>query len=184
MLSLARRRAIRRLVLYGGPISASTCLPRNSTFTTPYAGTRTFFSLFKSKPATSSAPKAKENKPPILSQDDLYHPFSKSPIPAIRARGEAIQQLAPCPVCSSEHHAGHGHSREPPKNVAFECPDCGWPTHCSEEHWKADEEHQKYCARLREVNEDEHDLRSGRKMREFELPGMFHHRVGCMRRAS
>ncbi|KAF7793095.1 hypothetical protein EIP86_004202 [Pleurotus ostreatoroseus] len=55
--------------------------------------------------------------------------------------------------------------------MMFECPDCGWPTHCSEEHWKEDEEHRKYCGRLREVNEDEHDLRSGRRLREFELPG-------------
>lgn len=82
----------------------------------------------------------------------------------MRARGEAIQSLAPCPVCAPKPHAE-------PKNVAFECPDCGWPTHCTEEHWKADEEHQKYCSRLREVNEDEHDLRSGRRLREFELPG-------------
>jgi splicing suppressor protein 51 len=34
------------------------------------------------------------------------------------------------------------------------------------------EDHQEYCGRLREVNEDEHDIRSGRPMNEFEnLPG-------------
>jgi hypothetical protein len=35
-----------------------------------------------------------------------------------------------------------------------------------------DEEHHKHvCGVLREVNEDEHDLRSGRRMKEFEFPG-------------
>lgn len=110
----------------------------------------------------------------MLSQDDLFHPFSQSPFPALRARGEAIQKLAPCPVCAAEAkgaHGTHAHTHAQPKAVKFECPDCGWPTHCSEEHWRADTEHKKYCSRLREVNEDEHDLRSGRRMKEFELPG-------------
>ncbi len=35
----------------------------------------------------------------------------------------------------------------------------------------ADKEHYRYCGRLREVNEDDHDLRSGRKIKEFEMPG-------------
>jgi splicing suppressor protein 51 len=108
---------------------------------------------------------------PLLSQDDLFHPFSKSPFPAVRARGETIRCLAPCPVCADDHEV----DLEIPKRshtqpVTFECPDCGWPTHCSEEHWKQDTEHEKHCSRLREVNEDEHDLRSGRRLREFELP--------------
>lgn len=35
-----------------------------------------------------------------------------------------------------------------------------------------DKEHHKHvCGTLREVNEDEHDLRSGRRMKEFEFPG-------------
>ncbi|KAH9997252.1 hypothetical protein BJV77DRAFT_984189 [Russula vinacea] len=80
---------------------------------------------------------------PILSQDNLFHPFSVSPFPAIVARGEAIKSLAPCPVSQA-------------RAIAFECPDCGWPTHCT---------------RITGVNEDEHDLRSGRRLREFELPG-------------
>ena len=29
-------------------------------------------------------------------------------------------------------------------------------------------EHEEYCERLREVNEDDHDLRSGRQITEFE----------------
>lgn len=118
---------------------------------------------------------------PILSQDDLFHPFSKSPFPAIRARGEAIQKLAPCPTCLSEHQGTHAHTKAQPKTVKFECPECGWPTHCSEEHWKADKNHSIYCSKLREVNEDDHDLRSGRRLHEFELPGMWSF-MGLIRR--
>ena len=40
-----------------------------------------------------------------------------------------------------------------------------------------DEDHAKFCSRLREVNEDEHDLRSGRRMYEFELPGVYSARL-------
>jgi splicing suppressor protein 51 len=58
------------------------------------------------------------------------------------------------------------------KKVGFTCPDCGFPTHCSHSHWEEGREaHAEYCGRLREVNEDEHDLRSGRAIKEFELPG-------------
>ena len=127
--------------------------------------TRSFFGLFKRKAQPFPEPK------PLLSEDNLFHPFSKSPFPPIRARGEAIKELAPCPVCSSSHEHAHAHTKPQAEPVSFECPDCGWPTHCSEEHWAADPEHQKYCSRLREVNEDEHDLRSGRKLHEFDLPG-------------
>ncbi|CCL99340.1 uncharacterized protein FIBRA_01358 [Fibroporia radiculosa] len=116
----------------------------------PLNQSRTLFGWFKKPKATE-----KKDAVPLLTEDNLVHSFSQSPFPAIRARGEAIQKLAPCP----------------PRAVKFECPDCGWPTHCSEEHWRQDEEHKKYCGRLREVNEDEHDLRSGRRLREFELPG-------------
>lgn len=135
----------------------------------PFIPSRPIFSfLRRSSTPDASKPKAQA---PLLTEDNLFHPFSKSPFPAIQARGEAIKKLAPCPVCYSVSSAcGHDHS---PKAVKFECPDCGWPTHCSEEHWKEDEEHHKYCTRLREANEDEHDLRSGRRMKEFELPGMF-----------
>ncbi|KAI6150903.1 zinc-finger of mitochondrial splicing suppressor 51-domain-containing protein [Pisolithus tinctorius] len=121
---------------------------------------RSFLNIFRN-------PKPKSEPLPALSDNDLFHPFSKSPFPEVRARGEAIQSLALCSVCTSHpKHAG-----ELPSRVKFECPDCGWPSHCSEEHWQVDKEHKKYCSRLREVNEDEHDLRRGRKMREFQLPG-------------
>ncbi|KAK7449693.1 translational activator for mitochondrial COX1 [Stygiomarasmius scandens] len=117
----------------------------------------------------------KQNEPPepvpLLTEDNLVHPFSRSPFPQVRARGEVICSMAPCPVCAASHSHTHAHIQAQPKTVKFECPDCGWPTHCSEEHWKEDKEHEKYCSRLREANEDEHDLRSGRRMPEFELPG-------------
>lgn len=130
---------------------------------------RYFFSFFrKPKPAPT-----KPEPVPVLTQDNLFHPFSKSPFPMLQARGEAIKRIAPCPVCTTSHEEGIPQEHSEPQNVQFECPDCGWPTHCSEEHWREDEEHKKYCLRLREANEDEHDLRSGRRMVEFELPGTF-----------
>ncbi|KAG1819578.1 zinc-finger of mitochondrial splicing suppressor 51-domain-containing protein [Suillus subaureus] len=125
------------------------------------------FLIFSAGPSKS----AQEEPVPLLTEDNLLHPFSKSPFPAIRARGEAIQSLAKCPVCTSGHCSTHVHTKSQSPAVKFECPDCGFPTHCSQEHWIADQEHKKYCSRLREVNEDDHDLRSGRKFREFEMPG-------------
>jgi splicing suppressor protein 51 len=60
----------------------------------------------------------------------------------------------------------------PPAHVKFECPDCGIPVSCSEEHWADDyEAHLEICDSLREINEDDHDLRSGRFFPEFEYPG-------------
>ncbi|KAG8684401.1 translational activator for mitochondrial COX1, partial [Ceratobasidium sp. 423] len=123
----------------------------------PRPPARTLFGW--SKKPTQPNPGAK----PILTPDNLFHPLSESPIKSLQARAKAVKELAPCPVCL-EHH-------EQRRTVIYDCPDCGWPTHCSEFHWKQDTDHTQYCTRLREVNEDEHDIRSGRKMREFELPG-------------
>ena len=139
---------------------------QHPTHTVPLLRTRPLFNLFKKAP---SKPESK----PTLSQDNLFHPFSESPFPALVARGEAIKSLAPCPVCVSHLEHVHAHTEAHHRAVSFECPDCGWPTHCTEDHWRVDNEHAKYCSRLREVNEDEHDLRSGRRLREFELPGAF-----------
>ncbi|KIS68839.1 uncharacterized protein UMAG_02830 [Mycosarcoma maydis] len=125
------------------------------------------FSLFgggkKDKKKDAFALPPRTAKKPVLAQDNLFHPFSKSPIASIRARGERIRSLAPCPVSMSKYKVR--------RLVNFECPDCGWPTHYSEKEWAQDTEHGKYVARLREANEDEHDLRSGREMSEFKLPG-------------
>lgn len=172
-LSLAIQRSASILPRRNAYLAACRYQPRSGPQRIP---ARTFLSWFKkAKPSNADLPKAPE---PIISEDNLFHQFSKSPFPAIRARGEAIRKLAPCPVCATAHHHHdglhvHAYAQAQPKAVNFECPDCGWPTHCSEEHWKEDEEHRKYCGRLREVNEDEHDLRSGRRLTEFELPGAY-----------
>ena len=137
-----------------------------SRHTIPLLHSRLLFNFFKKAPS-------KPESTPVLSQDNLFHPFSASPFPALVARGEAIKSLVPCPVCASHHDHTHGHTKAQPRSIAFECPECGWPTHCTKEHWLADTNHARYCSRLREVNEDEHDLRSGRRLREFELPGAF-----------
>lgn len=124
---------------------------------------RTFLGLFgrKKKADSKDSPFQPQSKQ-ILAQDNLFHPLSKSPFPVLRARAERIKKLAPCPV----------HLRKGQRVlVNFECPDCGWPTHYSEKEWREDTEHGKYVGRLREANEDEHDLRSGREMTEFRLPG-------------
>ncbi|PKI84718.1 translational activator for mitochondrial COX1 [Malassezia vespertilionis] len=125
----------------------------------PRTQARSIFGLFTPK---SKKPEAPPPKAPVLAPDNLFHKLSESPIPALRARGERIRTLAPCPVSMAKYG-----ERRP---VHFECPDCGWPTHCSEEMWAQDTEHARYVPRLREANEDEHDLRSGRVMTEFALP--------------
>ncbi|KAF2085478.1 hypothetical protein K490DRAFT_75107 [Saccharata proteae CBS 121410] len=120
----------------------------------------------------------------LLKPNNLFHPFSKSPSPDIRRRAEFIKQHAYCP------HPSHRQTRLaadpsdpeakksvegalPPAHVRFECPDCGIPISCSEEHWADDyESHLEICDTLREINEDDHDLRSGRFFTEFEYPGM------------
>ncbi|KAF7359343.1 hypothetical protein MSAN_01276800 [Mycena sanguinolenta] len=132
-----------------------------------HSSRRHFFSFFRK-------PEAAPKKPGTSSGLDAGQPFSsvlQVPVPYAASTGEAIKRIAPCPVCTTSHEQGIPHEHPEPQNVQFECPDCGWPTHCSEEHWREDEEHKKYCLRLREANEDEHDLRSGRRMFEFELPG-------------
>ncbi|KAL2020249.1 hypothetical protein VTK56DRAFT_8573 [Thermocarpiscus australiensis] len=59
-----------------------------------------------------------------------------------------------------------------PAHVDFECPDCGIPVYCSKEHWADDyEAHLEICDTLRQINEDDHDLRSGRFFPEFEYAG-------------
>ncbi|KAJ2072581.1 translational activator for mitochondrial COX1, partial [Coemansia sp. S155-1] len=105
----------------------------------------------------------------VIKQDDLFHQLSKSPIKEMRQKGLLIQEHGCCPTCVHETSASTGQAatREP----MFECPDCGYPTHCSAEHWAADKSrHSEQCGYLRESNEDEHDLRSGRTLREFEFP--------------
>ncbi|KAF2743999.1 hypothetical protein M011DRAFT_521306 [Sporormia fimetaria CBS 119925] len=118
----------------------------------------------------------------VLKQDDLFHPLSESPIPEMRKRAAFIKQHAYCPHPSHQatrpaKHEGDLEARKsptegaPPAHVNFECPDCGIPVYCCEEHWADDyEQHLEVCDIMREANEDDHDLRSGRYFREFSMP--------------
>ncbi|KAA8900325.1 zinc-finger of mitochondrial splicing suppressor 51-domain-containing protein [Sphaerosporella brunnea] len=99
----------------------------------------------------------------LLRPNNLFHAWDKSPSSQIRERASRIKHHAYCP------HPEHKNS---PRHIKFTCPDCGIPTYCSEEHWADDyENHLLICDALRESNEDEHDLRSGRFFPEFEYPG-------------
>lgn len=126
---------------------------------------RTLFGLFGKK---DNAAKFKPQDEPVikLEQDNLFHPLSQSPFEAVREKGERIRKYSICPVSYEKHHES--------LPVKFECPGCGFPTHNSEARWEEGKaEHNEFCDRLREVNEDEHDLRSGRKVVEYEnLPGL------------
>lgn len=82
----------------------------------------------------------------------------------MRRRAAFIKQHAGCP-----HHSHQPGGTAAPAHVKFECPDCGIPVYCSEEHWADDyEAHLEICDTLRQINEDDHDLRSGRHFPEFE----------------
>ncbi|PWW71730.1 hypothetical protein C7212DRAFT_360493 [Tuber magnatum] len=101
----------------------------------------------------------------LLRPNNLFHPMDKSPSPSMRERAAKIKRTAYCP---------HPHHRvaDSPTHVKFTCPDCGIPTYCSEEHWAEDyHNHMLICDALKEANEDDHDLRSGRFFPEFEYPG-------------
>jgi splicing suppressor protein 51 len=144
----------------------------------------------KSEPMEYRTPGGLESTPvpetegrPLLLPNNLFHPFSSSPSPEIRQRAAFIKQNAYCP--HPDHHQTRlpmnpddpearksVHGALPPAHVSFECPDCGIPVSCSEEHWADDyEAHLEICDTLREINEDDHDLRSGRFFPEFEYPG-------------
>lgn len=108
-----------------------------------------------------------QSRPPILRPDDLFHSFTNSPIPEIRRRAAFIRQHGRCP------HPDHSPTGSgAPAHVDFECPDCGIPVYCSDQHWAEDyEAHLQICDTLRQINEDDHDLRSGRFFPEFEYAG-------------
>lgn len=130
----------------------------------------------------SASASASSHPAPILRPDDLFHSYTNSPIPEIRKRAAFMRQHGMCP------HPDHRPTRIPttaddaskapspgtqqPAHVDFECPDCGVPVYCSEEHWAEDyENHLQVCDTLRQINEDDHDLRSGRFFPEFEYAG-------------
>ncbi|KAJ5631730.1 uncharacterized protein N7484_011830 [Penicillium longicatenatum] len=135
--------------------------------------------------AASTASGSSIDSRAILQPDNLFHSFSNSPSPAIRKRAAYIKEHAHCP------HPSHAQTRAPmsphdpearktqdeaslpPAHSHFECPDCGIPVYCSEGHWMDDfEAHLEVCDTLRQINEDDHDLHSGRFFPEFNYPGV------------
>ncbi|CAI0645434.1 unnamed protein product [Colletotrichum noveboracense] len=142
--------------------------------------TRQFSSMTKvSSEAAAAMPASTETATRKLRSDDLFHSFTNSPIPEIRRRAAFMRQHAYCP--HPDHRAtrvptiapqGEEHTHQTgnlaPAHVDFECPDCGVPVYCSKEHWMDNyEAHLEICDTLKEINEDDHDLRSGRAFPEF-----------------
>lgn len=106
-----------------------------------------------------------DNPRVLLKPNNLFHPMEASPVRSMRQRAEYIKKNAYCP--HPEHRASAS-----PQHIRWTCPDCGVPTYCSKEHWEDDyENHLLICDTLKEANEDDHDLRSGRFFPEFEYPG-------------
>ena len=138
------------------------------------------------KSAESPPPPGPEYGRALLQRGNLYHPFSRSPSEDIRRRAAFIKQNAYCPHPSHQQtripsspndsesrKSPDAASQVPPAHAGFECPDCGIPIYCSEDHWMDDfEAHLEVCETIRQINEDDHDLRSGRFFREFEYPGV------------
>ncbi|KAI1191626.1 putative mRNA processing protein [Nemania serpens] len=190
---LASRRSAEAVRTRLAPRSASQTASRTAPriATSPCAARRPFSLLGRKTEiaqeeppalATNAPPPDSTHTPPVLRPDDLFHSFTTSPIPEIRGRAAFIRQHAYCP------HPEHRMTRTPiqpdstqvsissgtiaPAHVDFECPDCGIPVYCSEQHWAEDyETHLQLCDTLRQINEDEHDLRSGRFFPEFEYAG-------------
>ncbi|KAI9771417.1 MAG: translational activator for mitochondrial COX1 [Candelina submexicana] len=167
--------------------------PRRSFAKQAYTFLESYGQVPKNEPTQLPSPAglASTNPPDVtgrvlLQPNNLFHPFSRSPSQAIRRRAAFIKQHAYCP------HPNHQPTRlpfapddpearkssvklnsAPPSLVDFECPDCGIPVYCSEDHWADDyESHLEICDTLRQINEDDHDLRSGRFFPEFEYPDM------------
>ncbi|KAH8843478.1 hypothetical protein MCOR27_001337 [Pyricularia oryzae] len=154
------------------------CQHEAARSSSPAGPVRKSYAKYSSSAAAAAAPSKPETK---LSQDDLFHPMSESPIPSMRQRAAYIRQHAYCP------HPDHRMSRvtpdgevqppaenatQSPAHVDFECPDCGVPVYCSKEHWMDHyEEHLEICDVLKQINEDDHDLRSGRFFPEFQYAG-------------
>lgn len=138
----------------------------------------------QSEAAASATTKSSSPSSLRLSQDDLFHPFSKSPVPEFRQRAAFMRQHAYCPhpdhqqtklptIAPKPEDAEAANGTQPPEHVNFECPDCGLPVYCCEEHWMDDyEKHLEVCDTLRQINEDDHDLRSGRVFEEGNLPDL------------
>ncbi|KAF1914680.1 zinc-finger of mitochondrial splicing suppressor 51-domain-containing protein [Ampelomyces quisqualis] len=156
-----------------GPATPKLALPRRALSTTPSRQVAKPF-----EPYEYIDPEG-VRRTMVLTPDNLFHSFTNSPIPEIRRRAAFMRQHAYCPHPSHKptrppHHAMDLEARKssetgtPPAHVDFECPDCGIPVYCCEDHWADDyEAHLEVCDVLRQSNEDDHDLRSGRYFKEF-----------------
>ena len=143
-----------------------------------------FTSNSEAKVVTETKPLQNASSGLRLSQEDLFHPFSTSPIPEFRRRAAFMKQHAYCPhpdhkptkmptVAPKKDDASQTAGGMAPAHVDFECPDCGFPVYCSKEHWMDHyQEHLEVCDTLRQINEDDHDLRSGRVFQEGNLPDL------------
>ncbi|QPH01259.1 hypothetical protein C2857_005458 [Epichloe festucae Fl1] len=163
-------------------LSTTRAIPSNEN--QPASGSRNFTSTTRSSTEAAAPGKASPSSILRLSQDDLFHPFSTSPVPEFRLRAAFMRQHACCPhpdhkptklptVAPKADFSETASGSMPPALVDFECPDCGFPVYCSKEHWMDHyEEHLKICDVLRQINEDDHDLRSGRVFQEGNLPDL------------
>jgi mitochondrial splicing suppressor protein 51 len=116
-----------------------------------------------------------------LQADDLFHSMTDSPIASMRRRAAFMRQHAYCPhpehrmvkvptIAPVPDDPSREQGKLAPAHVNYECPDCGVPVYCSKEHWMDDyEAHLEVCDTLRQINEDDHDLRSGRYFPEFRV---------------
>ena len=124
-----------------------------------------------------------ENENLVMPLDDLFHSFSDSPIADLRRRASYMKHHAYCPHPSHrktratfaphdpEARKSPGPEAIPAAHVKFECPDCGIPVTCCEEHFMDDyHTHLEFCDVLRQINEDDHDLYTGRYFEEFNYP--------------
>merc|ERR1719247_2370038 len=74
---------------------------------------------------------------------------------------------ADCPTCVRQ-----GLARTPLRQkLDYNCPVSGFPTHCSQDCYDADAEHQQNKEALRTIHSDLLDLCSGRAFPEFDFPG-------------
>ena len=133
-------------------------------------------------PGVQGSPTPNPSGNVLLQPNNLFHSFSNSPSPELRRRAAFMRTHAYCPhpshhptrmpISPHDSEARKEKTTQAPALVRFECPDCGIPVSCSEEHWADDyESHIEICDTLRQVNEDDHDLRSGRFFPEFDYPG-------------
>lgn len=142
---------------------ASCAIKASSRFTQP-SNFRTFFGQLRQK---------RQEKTVVVDEENTFFQLSSSPIPELRARAQRIKRICRCPICVSQANDSDAkvNGQLERKPLEFECSNCGYPTHCSKEHWEKDSEHIKYCNKLREVNEDDHDLKGPREKTEYYLPG-------------